>query len=272
MRPIMKIFALVPAVLCLLAARVEAKNGLLYPVTLGQFENHTKYAGPLDLAGTFSTGLADVLQSTGLFLIVPENEMLGADKAPITGPISPAQLMLRGEITAFVDGQPGASHAEITAVVTLVDVVTGQVKGVKNIVSQARYAGSSPGLTDANINRDLTAFKKTNAGQALTAAVEDAMGFCVAQLVGLPWSGSVILVKGNQIYFNRGQREGVVPGQVYKVGTSEVVRDPGTGDVLDNRFTEKAQIRVDSVKEKVATCSLIIGSGIERGMSVLPKE
>ncbi len=268
----MKNFAILSAVLCLLTARVEAKNGLLYPVTLGQFENHSNYAGPLDLTGTFSTGLADLLQSTGLFLVVPEAEMHGADKAPVTGPINPAQLLVRGEITAFVDGKPGVSHAEITAVITLLDVVTGQVKGVKNVVSQARYAGSSPGLADPAINQDLTAFKKTNAGQALTAAVEDVMGFCVAQLVGLPWSGSVILVKGNQIYFNRGQREGVVPGQIFKVGTSEVVRDPGTGDVLDNRFTEKAQIRVDSVKEKVATCSLIIGGGIERGMSVLPKE
>jgi hypothetical protein len=270
----MKPLLIFSAALCLLTARVEAKNGLLYPITLGKFENHSAYTGPLDLSATFGAGVADLLQGTGLFFIVPDADMrsAAAERAPASGNVSPAQLLVRGEITAFADGAPGTSRAEITAVVTLVDIATGQIKGVKNIVSQARYAGVSPGLTDPKINENIDAFKKTNAGQVLNAAGEDVMGFCVAQLVGLPWNGSVMLVKGNQIYFNRGEREGVVVGQVFKVGSSEVVRDPGSGDVLDNRFTEKAQIRVDSVKERVATCSLVIGGGIERGMTVLPKE
>jgi hypothetical protein len=270
----MKYFALLATTLCLLVARVEAKNGLLYPITLGKFENHSSYTGPLDLSTVFGAGVADLMQASGLFFIVPDADMrsAAAEKGPTFANMSPAQLLVKGEITAFTDGAPGTSRAEITAIVTLVDIATGQVKGVKNIVSQARYVGASPGLTDPKINDNLDAFKKTNAGQVLNAAAEDVMGFCVAQLVGLPWAGSVILVKGNQIYFNRGEREGVVVGQVYRVGSTEIVRDPGSGDVLDNRFTERAQVRVDSVKERVATCSLIIGSGIERGLTVLLKE
>lgn len=93
----------------------------------------------------------------------------------------------------------------------------------------------------------------------------------MAQLDSLPWTGNVILVKGTQVYFNRGEREGVTIGQVFKVGSSEVLRDPGTGEVLDTSFTEKAQIRVESVKEKVSICTLVSGSGIERGMAVSPQ-
>ncbi|HEY4302205.1 MAG TPA: hypothetical protein VGM73_15120, partial [Candidatus Didemnitutus sp.] len=62
------------------------------------------------------------------------------------------------------------------------------------------------------------------------------------------------------------------PGQIFKVGASEVLRDPGTGEVLDNSFTEKAQIRVDTVKEKISICSIVSGTGIEQGMAVEPKE
>jgi hypothetical protein len=48
------------------------------------------------------------------------------------------------------------------------------------------------------------------------------------------------------------------------------LRDPGTGELLDNSFTEKGQIRVDSVKEKVSICTLVSGDGVEQGMSVSP--
>jgi hypothetical protein len=77
-------------------------------------------------------------------------------------------------------------------------------------------------------------------------------------------------VKDKQVYFNRGSREGVTVGQVFKVGSSEALRDPGTGELLDNSFTEKGQIRVDSVKEKVSICTLVSGDGVEQGMSVSP--
>ena len=106
----------------------------------------------------------------------------------------------------------------------------------------------------------------------MEAAIDEAVAFCISQLDSLPWTGNVILVKGTQVYFNRGSREGVTVGQIFKVGSSEVLRDPGTGEVLDNSFTEKGQIKVDTVKEKVSICSIVAGTGIEQGMAVSPKE
>jgi len=49
-----------------------------------------------------------------------------------------------------------------------------------------------------------------------------------------------------------------------------VAFDPGTGEVLDTSMTEKAQIRVDSVKEKLSICTVKSGNAgsIRKGMMV----
>ena len=51
-------------------------------------------------------------------------------------------------------------------------------------------------------------FKKTNAGKAIEQAVDEAVCFLVSMLDEVPWTGSVILVKGSKVYINRGTREG----------------------------------------------------------------
>jgi hypothetical protein len=210
----------------------------------------------------------------------------GGDKAPVMGNMTPAQLLVKGEITNFTDGTEGggggfgfggvriggkSSTAEINAVIYIVDSTTGQVKASKKVIGQVTSSGLSVGLSSHGFSGDMGAFKKTNVGKAVEAAIDQAVAFLIEQLESLPWTGNVILVKGNQVYFNRGSREGVTPGQIFKVGSAEVLRDPGTGEVLDNSFTEKAEIQVDSVKEKVAICSIVSGTGIERGMAVAPK-
>ena len=80
-------------------------------------------------------------------------------------------------------------------------------------------------------------FKKTNVGTAMEQAIDEAVAFIVTQVPSLHWSGNVILVKGTQVYINRGTREGVANGQVFQVGTSEILRDPATGETLDVAFT-----------------------------------
>ena len=101
-------------------------------------------------------------------------------------------------------------------------------------------------------------------------ASNDGVAFIVAQIPSLHWSGNVILIKGTQVYINRGTREGVANGQTFKVGTSEVLRDPATGETLDVAFTEKGRIKVDNAKEKIAICSVVSGDGMENGMAVAP--
>jgi hypothetical protein len=57
-------------------------------------------------------------------------------------------------------------------------------------------------------------------------------------------------------------------GQVFDVGKSEVLRDPDTGEVLDQSLEKVGTIRVVKVKKKISICKIIGGQGITKGMTV----
>ena len=276
-----------------------AKGGLRYTIGVTKFENRSNFSGQWSLADTWGSILTDSLQQSGRFIVVAESDMRGAAlaeqdlaqsgrtaggaKAPATGNLSPAQLLVKGEITHFQASTTGGNagvgikgfrigvggdQAEINAVVYVVDSTTGQVVASKKVAGVAKKGGLSVGYTDRDWGADLGGFKKTNVGKAVEAAIDDAVAFISAQVKDMPWTGSVILVKGDQVYVNRGSREGVKEGQTFKVGTSEVLRDPDTGETLDVSFEEKGQVKVDSVKEKVSICTVVSGEGFQRGMAI----
>ena len=301
-----KIPTIILAALAVLPALVRADNapalgGLRYTIAVTKFENRANYSGQFALSDTWSALLTEALARSGHFIVIAEADMRNAamaeqdfansgraakgDKAPVTGNMTPAQLLVKGEITHFEDGTKGGgggigfggvslgvrtSTAEINAMIYVVDSTTGQVVAQKKVVAEAKSSGMAVGFTNRDWSGNMEGFKKTNVGKAVEDAIDQAVAFCSAQLSSLHWSGNVILVKGAQVYINRGQREGVPEGAVFKVGTSEALRDPGTGELLDMSFTEKGQIRVDTVKEKMSICSILSGSGIETGMSVVP--
>ena len=140
----------------------------------------------------------------------------------------------------------------------------------KKVIGTAKSSAMSVGFVDRDFGGDIGGFKKTNVGTAVEQATDQGDAFIITQIPNLHWSGNVILVKGPQVYINRGSREGVAVGEVFKVGSSEVLRDPATGETLDVAFTEKGQIKVVSVKEKIAICAVVTGDGLENGMSVAP--
>jgi curli biogenesis system outer membrane secretion channel CsgG len=278
-----------------------AKGGLRYTIAVTSFENRSKYAGTFALADTWGALLTEALTRSGHFIVIGESDMRAAataeqdfanggraangGKGPRTGQMTPAQLLIKGEITHFEDGVKGGSGglaihginlgltgstAEINAVVYVVDSTTGQVVASKKVVGEAKSSSLTAGFTNQDWSSNLTGFKNTNVGKAVETAIDEAVEFCAAQLGNLPWSGSVIVVHDRQVYINRGAREGVAAGQVFKVGLAEALRDPGTGELLDTTFNEKARIKVDIVKEKISICSVISGAGVANGMSVSP--
>jgi len=278
----------------------SAGGGLRFSIAVSKFENHANYSGRFQLSDTWGAMLTDSLQQSGHFIVLGEADMrdaamreqdlaksgrvAGGDKAPATGFMTPAQLLIKGEINNFqtTSGQHGGiavrgfnigvggDTAEINAVIYVVDSTTGQVVASKKVIGTAKSSAMSVGFVDRDWGGDLGGFKKTNVGTAVAQAIDQAVAFIITQIPNLHWSGSVVLVKGPQVYINRGSREGVAVGQVFKVGTSEVIRDPGTGETLDVAFTEKGQIKVASVKEKIAICSIVSGEGLANGMSVAP--
>jgi hypothetical protein len=115
-------------------------------------------------------------------------------------------------------------------------------------------------------------FKKTNAGKAMEMAVDEGVEFLTNKLESIPWTGTIILAKKGKVYINRGTREGVSVGQTFDVGKSEILRDPDTGEVLDQSLEKVGTIRVVKVKEKLSICNVLNGKGFTKGMTVAPSE
>ena len=284
-----------------LAAAQTASGGLRYSITVSKFENKAGWAGQWDIGDAWGLVFTDLLNQTGKFIVLAESDMrqeamgeqdlaasgrtAGGSKAPATGQMTPAQLLVKGAITHVQDETSGggggigigrvrvggsASKGEINATIYVVDSTTGQIMASTSVVGVSTAKGLALGYSGNGWGGDVGGFKKSNVGKAVEAACAQGVEFLVAQLPKIPWTGSVVMVKEGQVYVNRGSREGVAVGQSFVIGDVEVVRDPDTGETLDQSMTEVARVQVSQVKEKLSICKLVSGdaSAVGKGMGV----
>jgi len=242
-----------------------------------------------------------LLQQTGRFIVLGESEMRSAavgeqdfaasgrtaqgSKTPVTGQMTPAQLLVKGAITHVeINTSSGSGgfrfkgirlggdkeNAEVDATIYVVDSTTGQVLASKSVQGEAKRRGGSLAYSGFGRGGEVDAFKKDNVGKAIESAVSEAVDWIVTQLPNIPWTGTVALVRGGHVYVNRGTREGVAPGQTFIVGQATVIRDPDTGEVLDRTVQQIARLHADTVKERVSICSVVSGdaSSVKKGMGI----
>jgi curli biogenesis system outer membrane secretion channel CsgG len=279
----------------------SANQNLRYTIMVSKFENRSNWSGQWRLGDTFGALLTDSLQQTGKFIVLGEMDMrmeamaeqdFGASgrtatgkKTPQIGQMTPAQLLVKGEITHFQHSTKGGlggirikgfkigggrDQAEINAVIYVVDSTTGQIMSSKKVVGEASRTGLDVGFADRNWGADLAGFKKTNVGKAVEAAIDQAVQFIISEIREIPWEGTVILVKGQKIYINRGERDGVSKGQTFTVGDVEELRDPDTGELLDVSMEKTGTIVIDTVKQKVSIGKATEGAGnIKKGMTIM---
>jgi len=131
--------------------------------------------------------------------------------------------------------------------------------------------GLSVGISKGGFSGDVGGFKKTNAGKAIEQAVDEVVSFLTSKLGDIPWTGDIVLVKGNKAYINRGSREGVAEGQAFRVGKLSTIRDPNTGEVLDQEVEVSGKIQTEKVKEKLSICNITEGT-VQKGMTVMLPE
>ena len=279
----------------------EATGGLRYTITVTKFENRSGWSGQWNLGDAWDTVLTDMLTQTGKFIVLGETDMryaamdeqdfaasgrtAGGSKAPVTGQMTPAQLLVKGAIT-HVQGSTGGAgggvriqgftiggsggKGEVNATIYVVDSTTGQVLASTSVVGTHKRSSLGVGYSTGSWGAAFGGHQNDNVGLAVQDACAAAVNFLIAQLPSFPWTGTVVMVKGNQIYINRGSREGVEVGQHFVVGDVEVLRDPDTGEVLDESMTETAGLKVDEVKEKLSIASVTWGDAgsIEKGMRI----
>lgn len=274
-------------------------DGLRYSITVSKFENKSNWRGLWKLGDAWGAVMTDSLNQTGRFIVLGEKDMrrealqeqdfaasgraAGKGKKVVIGQMTPAQLLVKGNITHFSDGTSGGGGgigfggvrigikggtAEINVVMYIVDSSTGQVLASKKCYGKITKKGLSLGLSKGGFSGNIGGFKKTNAGKAVEMAVDQGVAFLMSQLEEIPWTGTVIIVKGKKVYINRGEREGVTVGQTFDVGKAEVIRDPDTGEVLDSSLDKIGTIKVVKVKKKLAICKITQGAGIRKGMTI----
>jgi len=299
----LSLYGLLLLVICVVVGPVwgESTGGLRYTIAVTKFENSAGYAWRWDLGDAWGTVMTDLLQQTGRFIVLGESDMRSAaldeqdfaasgrtaqgGKTPATGQMTPAQLLVKGDITHVESNTSGGSgglrvkgiriggekeNAEVDATIYVVDSTTGQILASKSVQGEAKRRGGSLGYSGHGWGGDVDAFKKDNIGKAIESAVSEAVDWIVSQLPSIPWTGTVALVQDGKVYVNRGSREGVASGQEFVVGDETVIRDPDTGEVLDRTMKEIARLRADTVKEKLSICSVVSGDAgaVKKGMGV----
>ena len=295
------------ALAALASAAVFADGGnLRYSIMVNKFENKANWHGQWELGDAWGTILTDQLVQSGKFIVLGEADMRGAamqeqdlaasgrtaggKKAPKTGRMTPAQLLVKGAITHVQETKGGsggfslgkgilsgvsiggsAGGAEINITIYVCDSATGQVTASKSVIGKSGKRGIGIGYHGSKLGGltgDLEGFEKDNMGQACTDAVAQAVEFLVAQLESIPWEGTVSLVKPDKLLINRGSREGVAVGMKFDVGKVEEIVDDDTGEVLDSEMTKVGTVVVTEVKEKIAYTTPL--EGAEKGMGVHP--
>ena len=289
---------------CGAAIASDATGGLRYSITVTEFDNQAGWHGQWDLGSAWGTVLTDMLNQSGHFIVLGEKDMryeamaeqdlaasgatAGGAKAPVSGQLTPAQLLVKGAITHVQDNTAGGGggirvkgfkiggkggQGEVNATIYVVDSTTGQVLASTNVVGVSKKKGANIGYDTGSWGAAFGGQKNDNVGLAVQDACAEAVEFIESQLPSIPWTGTVVMTKGDKVYINRGSREGVTAGQRFSVGTVEVIRDPDTGEILDEDMTELCLIQAGQVKEKLTICDVVEGSasGVSKGMKAHPR-
>ncbi|MFC1776771.1 CsgG/HfaB family protein [Pseudomonadota bacterium] len=302
MQPILRLFLLAAIVVLTFPVNAEeATGGLRHSITVTKFENRAGWHGLWDIGDAWDTVLTDMLNQTGKFIVLGETDMrmaaldeqdfaasgrtAGGKKAPVTGQMTPAQLLVKGAITHVQDDTKsggggirikgfriggGGGKGEVNATIYIVDSTTGQVLASKSVVGTHKQKSMDVGYAVGSWGAAFGGESNDNVGLAIQDACAEAVGFMLEQLPNFPWTGSVVMVKADKVYINRGSREGVSNGQTFTVGDVEIIRDPDTGEVLDESMTVLAQLTVSQVKEKLSIADVTSGdvSSVQKGMTI----
>ena len=301
MRSKLIVLSLMALIVTLPMMAAAQSGGMRYSITVSKFENKAGWHGQWDIGDAWGTVMTDLLMQTEKFIVLGETDMrqealgeqdfaasgrtAGGAKAPVTGQMTPAQLLVKGAITHVQDGTAGGGggigfkgfrvggkgkKSEVNATIYIVDSTTGMVLASKSVVGTSKQKGMSFGYTGHGVSTDAGGFQNDNVGIAIMAACSEAVDFLLEQLPNVPWTGSVVMNKSGKIYVNRGSREGVTLGQTFLVGQVEVIRDPDTGEILYEDMTTIGTIKVDKLKEKLSICSVTSGdaSQIDKGMAI----
>jgi hypothetical protein len=218
----------------------QARGSLRFTIVVDKFENKS---GNDQIGDEWATLLTSALHESGHFIVVAQDDMQ----------LKALNEQLRNASGSTVQGRKSAQRAQMAPAQLLVKgVITHLQQGAANQdggVGVGRFR-----VSGVNLGRD------DDVQAAFQKAIAEVIPWLVAQLPSVPWRGSVVRIADGRIIINRGSREGVAAGDEFVAGESEILRDPDTGEVLDEVLHERARIRVERITDRTATCSVVTGN------------
>lgn len=117
---------------CPAAASKESGGNLRYTVTVSKFQNKSGWSGQWDVGDGFGSILTDALMASKKFVVLGEKDMrkeamdeqdlatsgrvAGGKKAAKTGQLTPAQLLVKGDITHVQQSTTGGGGVNVYGV------------------------------------------------------------------------------------------------------------------------------------------------------------
>lgn len=265
----------------LLSQPVLAKDDckIRYVIAIDKPVNHLSDINREEFSVTYERLLTELLNQSGRCLVLSEKDLSPQKKTTEDFSTTlPAQFMIKGEITAVKDSSPvesictseAAPSAIVSITLHVLDTGTEQFLGSTTVTGTASESVTNNFPYGKESSRKHKLCQPSSTAVALENAVFHGNQWLIAQLAKIPWKGQVSQIVDNKIYINRGSKEGLHQGQTFSVGRATVLKDPVTGEVLDECVNEIALIEVISCKAQVSECRILRGDqkAITEGMLV----
>lgn len=213
-----------------------------------------------------------------------------AKSAAQIGKILGVQFLIIGKVTEFVNKTSGGSlslgskglglqttTSRVTIDARLVDSNTAEIMIAVKGSGEKKQSSVSIEYDWAYLDLSSEEFRATNLGKALRESVdkvakefgEKVVSITPAQPKGL--SALVAYADSGRVIINIGSNDGVKEGMVFVVHKLlQVIKDPGTGEIIDEITEPVAEIKVTQVKDKSATCS--ISKVLDNTLTIAPED
>jgi curli biogenesis system outer membrane secretion channel CsgG len=230
-------------------------------------------------------------------MLAKTGQVAGSSAAP-SGQLTGASVMVFGTVTKFIPNASGGAvnvggigssnnnsflstlgsstgstagvsqtTAEVEINLRLVDTVTGQIVYSATASGSASSTGVNANIyTASGMSIGGQAFLNTPLGKAAQDAIEDGVKKIGIGMTSVPWSATVVENDGGTVYIAAGADRNMQPGMtlhVYRVGKQ--LTDPSTNAVLETMVDNVGTIQVQSVSDKVSTCTVTGGNPPARG-------
>lgn len=274
------------------SAQVAPIAGPKRTIAVGKIEAVPGLSGPYTAAAAgpgVAAMLTTALDQSGRFIIAErddlahilnEQEMVAnrvaqGSAGPNSGSVIPAQYLIVGAVTELSSGDKGSNigigigglprglfgglslsgqTGRVAMDLRLVNTRTGQVEDSFSVRKELSSTGV--GLTGGykSINIGGNQFWNTPLGEAMRAALDDAVARISADVSKSGWDALVAQVSGDTIYINAGSDAGLKIGDHLVVErVSGALTDPATNRVLAVQKDQLGSIQLTAVDEKFAT-------------------